>query len=359
VKVIGIPAATRSPQANREVSMNNTYCPTPPANPASAETTAKRLDWLDAARGIGIVLVVAGHVERGLQAIGMGDGWAWPDFIIYSFHMPLFIFLAGVNSVRPLARGRHSYLKGRVTGVAYPYLLWATLTYCVWNVLIGHGKPFGLADGARHLLTAPPSPFWFLYVLFLFSCAYAFIGNRLLVFVPLVIMFCAAEFFKNDTIIHQLLHFPLFFFLGVHLSKFVKSWQSSHMVGLIFLCVAIVIITVLVAGPSTHMNFNSIFVLPAALAGTSATLLVSMLLPPPLSTWLARLGVASMAIYVTHLFFTTAARMCLVRLGAPASASLFVPIELIAGIMGPYMLYRIAEHADILPYVGWGRERRI
>lgn len=44
-----------------------------------------RVEWVDVAKGIGIILVVLGHNQS-------------PDYIIkfiYSFHMPLFFFLSG------------------------------------------------------------------------------------------------------------------------------------------------------------------------------------------------------------------------------------------------------------------------
>ncbi len=47
---------------------------------------SKRLDFIDIAKGIGIILVVTGHllpVAAGLHVL------------IYSFHMPLFFFLSG------------------------------------------------------------------------------------------------------------------------------------------------------------------------------------------------------------------------------------------------------------------------
>src|SRR3546814_14106427 len=54
-----------------------------------------RLEWIDVARGIGIVAVVVGHVwTRG----GLRDA-------MYSFHMPLFFLLSGLLS-RPQPVGR-------------------------------------------------------------------------------------------------------------------------------------------------------------------------------------------------------------------------------------------------------------
>jgi len=55
-----------------------------PANPALPGRT--RLSFIDAAKGIGILLVVLGH-SPGLPLFGV--------VLIYSFHMPLFFFISG------------------------------------------------------------------------------------------------------------------------------------------------------------------------------------------------------------------------------------------------------------------------
>ena len=56
----------------------------------SSQTTDnnKRLDYLDVAKGIGILLVILGHCQLG--RIGRAHS------LIYSFHMPLFFFISGV-----------------------------------------------------------------------------------------------------------------------------------------------------------------------------------------------------------------------------------------------------------------------
>ena len=44
-----------------------------------------RIGWIDIAKGIGILLVIAGHT--------FWLGWSWP---VYSFHLPLFFFISGI-----------------------------------------------------------------------------------------------------------------------------------------------------------------------------------------------------------------------------------------------------------------------
>ena len=52
----------------------------------SIERHKGRIDWIDSAKGIGIILMLLGHVS------------AMPKYfiiLIFSFHMPLFFFLSG------------------------------------------------------------------------------------------------------------------------------------------------------------------------------------------------------------------------------------------------------------------------
>lgn len=51
--------------------------------------TDARVGWIDIAKGVGILLVIAGHT--------FWLGWSWP---VYSFHLPLFFFISGILAHR-------------------------------------------------------------------------------------------------------------------------------------------------------------------------------------------------------------------------------------------------------------------
>src|SRR5574339_455986 len=80
----------------------------------------KRIEYLDIARGIGILLVVLGHNDFGALS---------PFFhkVIYSFHIPLFFFLSGyfINAALPF----FGYFKKRFHSVLKPYLFTIFLIY--------------------------------------------------------------------------------------------------------------------------------------------------------------------------------------------------------------------------------------
>ena len=117
-----------------------------------------RLDWLDAAKGLGIILVVAGHVwTRG----PVRDA-------IYAFHMPLFFLLAGYVAVPRPAR---ACLLRQWSSLAVPYiafLLTLMLADPVIEHLRGHRPLFpDVSQAARAALLGgtelrgPFTIFWF------------------------------------------------------------------------------------------------------------------------------------------------------------------------------------------------------
>ena len=57
----------------------------------------KRLEWIDLAKGIGIILMVIGHMPSIPSAV---HNW------IFSFHMPLFFFLSGYMFKKKKVKGK-------------------------------------------------------------------------------------------------------------------------------------------------------------------------------------------------------------------------------------------------------------
>lgn len=83
-----------------------------------------RINWIDVARGIGILLVMYGHVltEHSYR------------YLIYSFHMPLFFFLSGiVFHVRTYEHFGHFFTK-TAKNILIPYFIFAGISYLIWVI---------------------------------------------------------------------------------------------------------------------------------------------------------------------------------------------------------------------------------
>ena len=105
----------------------------PPDVPSASDAIARsvRIDWIDTGKGFGIILVVFGHVIRGLVH---GQLWMWSPtsfFIngwIYAFHMPLFFFISGLFLFRAAEK---------LQTLAYPYFVWSVITLTIKTPLAG------------------------------------------------------------------------------------------------------------------------------------------------------------------------------------------------------------------------------
>jgi fucose 4-O-acetylase-like acetyltransferase len=80
-----------------------------------------RDELLDVLKGLGIILVVFAHVNKGE-----------PSQIIYLFHMPLFFFLGGAALIYSQPVGVILFVKKRLRSLAVPYILFSLISFAYW-----------------------------------------------------------------------------------------------------------------------------------------------------------------------------------------------------------------------------------
>lgn len=131
-----------------------------------------RIDWIDTAKGIGIIIVVLGH-NRAPQTMLQ---------FIYAFHMPLFFFLSGiVFNIKKYSK-LFDLVKRKFKTLIIPYIVFNLITYAYWifisqpertndNVI----KPIiGIIFGYGPLMIHN-SALWFLTCLFFTEILFYFI----------------------------------------------------------------------------------------------------------------------------------------------------------------------------------------
>ena len=181
--------------------------------------------WVDYAKGIGIILVVFGHVNRGLYSAGIqlsGSSYLLTDSIIYSFHMPLFFFLSGLFFTQSLdKKGKTRFVISKIDTIVYPYVVWSLLQGMVEVLLSRYtNNPSSLGD-VLSLFTHPRAQFWFLYALFmvfvLATLLYSKEKYRYLL--PVLIVISAGLYLYQDSLtkafhFDYITRFLIFFLLG-------------------------------------------------------------------------------------------------------------------------------------------------
>ena len=84
-----------------------------------------RENWVDIAKGIGIILVVMGHACCPVL----------PHGIIYSFHMPFFFFLSGLFICRQCETNFYNYVKKNFRSLLVPYFYFNILSIIFYYVM--------------------------------------------------------------------------------------------------------------------------------------------------------------------------------------------------------------------------------
>lgn len=127
-----------------------------------------RLQWVDAAKCVGILMVIFGHNPINFIY----------RYYVYSFHMPLFFILAGVTfSVRKDFIG---FIRAKFKALMIPYFFFAACVLAHFEIMnVACGRDYDILDEAYHFLIQDHhSMLWFLVALFLSEIA-AYIIIRL------------------------------------------------------------------------------------------------------------------------------------------------------------------------------------
>lgn len=175
-----------------------------------------RLDFIDIAKGIAIIMVVIGHAIRDEMRV---DSFAY-DYIYkvcYIFHMSFFFFLSGYTY--KLSKNKYGAGTGQIAKRAktmlLPWVLYSAFIYVVFEVAINLPFTSGILNGAGYTNLSPikyllcmlqaNNPWsyhlWFIYVLFIISlivilCDMIFKNNSKYVLIGLTIAFLAIQPFE-------------------------------------------------------------------------------------------------------------------------------------------------------------------
>lgn len=145
-----------------------------------------RVEWVDSAKGLCILLVVLGHAITTLSAHGYTTGvWAEVNFFLGPIRMPLFFLLSGLFAAKALSEPWEKLANRRIWVMVWLYVIWVPLRDLFNAFLPGtHVEEIGiiraptiadpgnwpaLAYNTAHSFVEPASYLWFLWALALFA----------------------------------------------------------------------------------------------------------------------------------------------------------------------------------------------
>ena len=304
-----------------------------------------RVDWVDYAKGICIILVVMMHSTLGVEK-ALGQTGALNAFIEWArpFRMPDFFMISGLFLARRIAVPWRDYIDKKVVHFAYFYILWMTIQFA----LKGYGiyAEGGTGEVARQYALGFIDPFgtlWFIYLLAIF-----FVVTRLLKAVPPVLVFLAAAALEIAPIhtgwmvIDEFAARYVYFFVGYWLAQQIfhsadVMWKRSSIAVLALLGVWSTGHSWAVAQGFSDTPFMSLVL---GLAGCGAVVTTAVLIARSGSLdWLRYIGANSIVIYLAFFLPMSVTRTIGVKLWPDVPPDVLSAVTTFMGVLVPVLMF--------------------
>jgi fucose 4-O-acetylase-like acetyltransferase len=353
---------------------------------AQRNTKPARLNWIDYARGIAIILVAYRHVYEGAKQSGINvDQYKmleYANIFFYSFRMPLFFIVSGIFiSLSVQKSGIKKYIGTRARTILYPYFIWGTLQLLLQMVFAKYANGQPDPKSFLHMFYLPRelAQFWYLYTLFSVSMLYLL--SKFILKIPAILnlvagllMFYLSALLYQDVLpksfiiealhhsfLFDLFHYYIFFVIGDLAGKFLLSQRIREMASdgmnvMILLFFFLAAQTYFLwanlnnaAAKYMYVEFYQPFVfIIIAIVGCSFMMFLTCWMDKRgIMPWLTVLGKYSLYIYVAHVIVFAAVRTFLTKAFGITDALIIVATGMFFGILVPVYMYRLADRFNM------------
>jgi fucose 4-O-acetylase-like acetyltransferase len=334
----------------------------------AASTNKTRVVWIDYAKGIGIILVVYGHVVIGLnnaKLLQQGDFFTryFLDLSLnftYTFHMALFFFLSGLLASSQKMTSWHdlsAFLRKKAVAILYPYLIWS-LIQGVLNALMSPytNAPFNILDLPGRILVVPIGHFWFLYALFAYHVCFTLLSRFLR---PPIVMGIAcliylahpyAHFFVVKVFAERFIYFVFGAVMVKQIPPLLERFQKVDAlliaIGCLFTHLLLFWTCYFIFGIKTFNEYLALAAIFGSLGIVSIVLFASLLshFKPDRLQFLVQLGQLSMPIYLVHLIVVVGLRILLQKVLGISNLYVHMVVETSFGLLVPIAIYHLSQH---------------
>jgi uncharacterized membrane protein YcfT len=306
--------------------------------------TAQRIDWVDYAKGICIVMVVMMHSVLGVELAAGQTGFMHPLVAFAKpFRMPDFFLISGLFLSVVIDRDWRIYLDRKVVHFAYFYVLWVTIQF-------GFKAPSFAAEtnwahvGFLYLesFIEPFGTLWFIYLLPVF-----FVVTKVFRRAPPFVIWSLAAALEmlhvatGWTVIDEFCARFVYFYSGYLLATYVFA-LSDRARTRPALALAGLALWTLVNGGLVYFGYSEWpgISLALGLAGACAIVVIGTLLAQ--ARWLEFLrycGEHSIVIYLAFFLPMAATRTLLLKFGLIQDIGTISLIVTIAGIFGALAIW--------------------
>ena len=309
-----------------------------------------RVAWVDAAKGMAIVLVVTMHATLGVGEAMGGEGFMHAVVEASKpFRMPALFLVSGLFLSRVIERDWRGYADKRIVHFAYFYGLWLLIQSGFKAAQVGGGTVAGFAEHLAISLVQPFSTLWFIYLLAILSAltklvrrwpaALLLVGSAALQIAPVA---------TGITVVDETCERWVYFLSGYLLASrifAVASWAGARpLVALAALAAwgvanGALALTPFGYGSASALSDLPVISLAAGLAGAIAVVVAASLLTRAgLAAPLRYCGAHAIGIYLAFFLPMAATRAVLVRTGVIADVGIVSALVTASAVLVPLAL---------------------
>jgi uncharacterized membrane protein YcfT len=314
---------------------------------------ARRVDWVDTAKGICIVFVVMMHSVLGVEAAAGETGWMHAVVAFAKpFRMPDFFMISGLFLANVINRNWKLYLDRKVVHFAYFYILWMTIQFLVKAPVFADETGWtGVVNLYFLSFIEPFGTLWFIYMLPIFFVITKFAHDRGVpwqVVLAVAAVLHIAPVHTGWLIIDEFASRFVFFYSGyVFASKIfiLAAWARRNIpqsLGILALWAA-------VNGSLVAADWAALPVVSIVLgaAGAIAIILTATLITETGKIgFLRHFGENSIVIYLAFFFPMGITRVILLKLGFLDTGTTSLVVNIVA-VISPMILYWLIEKTGI------------
>ncbi len=321
-------------------------------NGTATAISPNRLDWVDYAKGICIVMVVMMHSVLGVEAAA-GERGFMHHVVEFArpFRMPDFFLISGLFLSRVIDRDWRTYLDRKVVHFAYFYVLWLTIQFGFKAP--GFAAEMGWAGVAKLYFMSFIDPFgtlWFIYLLPVF-----FVVTKITLRLPpaLIWLFGAAlemaHISTGWTVIDEFAARFVYFYSGYLFATYVFRLSDSVRARPM-LAMAGLALWAFVNGALTHFGHADLPVISLALglAGAGAIIAIGTLLAR--RHWLDFIryfGEHSIVIYLAFFLPMATSRIVLMKTGLIPDIGVLSAVVTIIGVVGAVAIWWVCRNTRL------------
>ena len=183
--------------------------------------------WVDVAKGIVMLLVVYGHMARGIYRAKLGlneELFNFFDSLIYSFHMPLFFMLSGIFFLTSVnKRTTKKFIILKIDTLIYPFVIWSVIQGSVQVLFSSQANSVIDIKDVFSMFWQPQQQMWYLYCLFVVSAIFAFLHKLNLInlkyLIPLFFVLYISQLYDFRLLMY-ITKYGIYFLLGMAIQQY-------------------------------------------------------------------------------------------------------------------------------------------